>query len=249
MARFKKTPKPAPAPAPAPLPTSIEITGTNGDDDLKASNLASIKTNKILGLGGNDKLTGDSVAADTLDGGAGDDLIRDANTNNSDTSNDLLIGGDGNDTIFSSGGEGNDTISGLGGDDSLDGGRGADVIDGGAGNDRIAGFDGHDTLTGGDGADTFVFGLDAAISFQNRNSDVITDFNAAEGDLIDLTTYFQSSLSPDGDPIGRPLNIADAVDFIDTANGVEIHLVASDTVATVLEGVTAAELTHDIFVF
>jgi hypothetical protein len=92
-------------------------------------------------------------------------------------------------------------------------------------------------------------GLDAAISCNDSNADVIADFNAAQGDLIDLTSYFQSSLSPEGDPIGRPLNIADAVDFIDTANGVEVHLVASNTVAAVFEGVTAADLSYDIFVF
>jgi Ca2+-binding RTX toxin-like protein len=116
-----------------------------------------------------------------------------------------------------SAGEGNDALFGLGGDDTLDGGRGIDAISGGAGNDRIIGFDGHDVLTGEDGADTFAFGRDA---LKSANADTITDFDAADGDLIDLTDYFQSSLSADGDPIGRPLNIEDAVEFIDTANGV-----------------------------
>jgi Ca2+-binding RTX toxin-like protein len=111
MARFRIAPKPAPTPA----PTSIDITGTNGDDDLKASNLGSIQTNRIFGLGGNDKLTGGINTADTLDGGAGNDLIRD--TASGDVSNDLLIGGDGNDSIYSSGGA-----------DKLDGGDGSDYL-------------------------------------------------------------------------------------------------------------------------
>jgi hypothetical protein len=46
------------------------------------------------------------------------------------------------------GGNGDQTINGLGGNDSIDGGRGADVIVGGAGDD---------VLTGGNGADTFEF--------------------------------------------------------------------------------------------
>lgn len=170
-----------------------------------------------------------NVEAFSINTGYGDDRI--VLTDNNDAAN----GGDGNDALF-----------GLGGDDSLNGGRGDDAIDGGAGNDRMAGYNGNDVLTGGDGADTFAFGGDAQ-SF--ANTDVVTDFNAAEGDMIDLTDYFQSSLNVDGDPIGRPLNIEDAVEFVDTANGVEVHLVASDSVAVVLEGLTAADLTHDIFVF
>ncbi|AFY39532.1 Hemolysin-type calcium-binding region [[Leptolyngbya] sp. PCC 7376] len=52
-----------------------------------------------------------------------------------------------------------------------------DVLVGGAGNDLLDGGDGHDYLTGGTGADKFVL--------RNPNSyDVITDFNASQGDEI-----------------------------------------------------------------
>ncbi|MCC1495091.1 calcium-binding protein [Cognatishimia sp. F0-27] len=71
-------------------------------------------------------------------------------------------------------------IDGLGGKDTLSGSDRDDTIDGGAG---------WDEMTGNDGADTFVFSAGSGY-------DRITDFNAAEGDQIDLsgmntvTSYF-----------------------------------------------------------
>ncbi len=70
-------------------------------------------------------------------------------------------------------------IKGTGKSEVLNGTSGADTIDGGAGNDTIMGGTGTDYLTGGRGADTFVFG-------DRSQYDVITDFNAAEGDQIML---------------------------------------------------------------
>ena len=68
-------------------------------------------------------------------------------------------------------------IKGSGKADNLHGSSGADIIDGGAGNDTIFGGAGTDYLTGGRGADTFVIG-------SHSQYDIITDFNAAEGDRI-----------------------------------------------------------------
>jgi Ca2+-binding RTX toxin-like protein len=59
------------------------------------------------------------------------------------------------------------------------GGQGNDVVQGGAGNDFVAGDLGLDTLTGGAGADVFY-------SFGSGGADVITDFDRAEGDVIQL---------------------------------------------------------------
>ena len=70
-------------------------------------------------------------------------------------------------------------IKGTGKSEVLNGTTGSDIIDGGAGNDTITGGTGSDNLTGGRGADTFVFG-------DRSQYDVITDFNAAEGDRIVL---------------------------------------------------------------
>ena len=70
-------------------------------------------------------------------------------------------------------------IKGTGKSEVLNGTSGSDSIDGGAGNDTINGGVGTDYLTGGRGADTFIFG-------ERSQYDIITDFNAAEGDRIVL---------------------------------------------------------------
>ena len=79
------------------------------------------------------------------------------------------------------GGTGNDTIKGNSAANYLFGFDGNDNIDGGAGNDQIEGGRGNDTLKGGAGGDTFIFRspFDGTI-------DTLLDFNAAEGDRIQL---------------------------------------------------------------
>lgn len=74
---------------------------------------------------------------------------------------------------------GNSTLRGTQGNDELTGGDGDDVL--------IGGF-GTDTVTGGKGSDTFVLGLETTRPITDPSlADVITDFNAAEGDKIGLT--------------------------------------------------------------
>jgi Ca2+-binding RTX toxin-like protein len=68
-------------------------------------------------------------------------------------------------------------IHGTGKSETLVGTSSADIIDAGAGNDVIIGGAGADTITGGKGADTFIIQA-------HSQYDVITDFNAAEGDTI-----------------------------------------------------------------
>ncbi|MFM7314237.1 MAG: Calx-beta domain-containing protein, partial [Cyanobium sp.] len=63
------------------------------------------------------------------------------------------------------------------------GNAGANTLTGTAFADHIAGGSGPDRLTGGGGADVFRF--DAALS-ATSNTDVLTDFNPAEGDRIEL---------------------------------------------------------------
>ena len=69
-------------------------------------------------------------------------------------SNDVLVGGSGNDTITA--GVGADLIYGGAGNDVIDAGTGADVISGGRGNDSIQGGAGDDVFAynRGDGSDT-----------------------------------------------------------------------------------------------
>lgn len=98
-------------------------------------------------------------ANDTIDGGAGNDVLI------GNGSADQLLGGDGDDYL--SGRVGNDAIDGGGGDDLVMGGLGNDSIVGGTGNDKaFAGFgddwleggDGDDMLEGNDGSDTVLGG-------------------------------------------------------------------------------------------
>lgn len=71
-------------------------------------------------------------------------------------------------------------------DDTLDGGAGNDLIVAGSGNDVLIGGTGTDTLEGGDHADTFRFA-----DFGAANADVITDYDFAEGDVIDVTELLE----------------------------------------------------------
>lgn len=85
-----------------------------------------------------------------------------------------------------------DTINGFGGNDRLFGLAGHDTINGGFGNDLIVGGADWDTLTGGAGADTFAFAKhDSGPNYWQ--ADVITDFNAGEGDKIRLGANHFSS--------------------------------------------------------
>jgi len=97
--------------------------------------------------------------------------------------------GSGNDTVTGSSvaetvsaGAGNDSISGGGGNDSLIGGAGNDTLSGDDGNDTLSGGAGSNKLTGGAGIDRFAIGTDTVAA-----SDTIVDFDAAGGEVIDLT--------------------------------------------------------------
>lgn len=81
---------------------------------------------------------------------------------------------------------GHDHLDGRAGDDRLIGGLGNDTLFGGAGNDRLNGGLGADRLHGGAGADVFVYTDIAESNLNPGGRDVILDFNAAQGDRIDL---------------------------------------------------------------
>ncbi|HYH18435.1 MAG TPA: calcium-binding protein [Azospirillum sp.] len=175
------------------------VTGTAANDILTGSD----KNDLLVGLGGSDTLSG-GYGDDVLSGNEGDDQLTGGYGNDvlyGNQESDRLIGGYGSDTLF--GGQGTDTVSGDYGDDllygqraddvlygeagndTLFGGQGSDRLDGGGhhdvlfgnmGNDTLVGDSGNDTFTGGAGADRFGVG--------DLGWDVITDFNAAEGDHL-----------------------------------------------------------------
>ena len=176
------------------LAANVENLVLNGNAHLNGTGNG--LANSVTGNAGNNVLNG-GLGADTLIGNAG---------------NDSLFGGDGNDRLL--GGFGSDRLFGGSGNDFVDGGLGADTLDGGAGNDTLLGGDGNDRLlggldadrlfggsgndflvggagkdqlAGGLGADQFVFTnrLDTGAGPAGR--DVITDFNRAQGDKIDLS--------------------------------------------------------------
>lgn len=126
-------------------------------------------------------------AGDTL-GGVNLTGLADNNTLAGGAAADVLDGGAGNDLIL--GFAENDTLEGGTGNDTLQGGTGNDLLQGGDHADRLRGESGADTLTGGLGADRFVF-----TTLDIGSTDVITDFNRAQGDLISLADAASGALT------------------------------------------------------
>jgi Ca2+-binding RTX toxin-like protein len=158
---------------------SINMAITGGSGSVRVSNVAaiSIRSIRIEGLEGNDRLSAAVAPVGvTIDGGAGSDLLygstfrdslfagndaaTDTNTFHGLGGNDLFFGGNGTDvmnggadvdTMF--GGAGNDTLIGRGGNDVLNGGQGDDTLRGDGGDDTLRGDAGNDLLLGGLGTD------------------------------------------------------------------------------------------------
>jgi Ca2+-binding RTX toxin-like protein len=81
-------------------------------------------------------------------------------------------------------------LSGEGGSDVLRGKEGADELFGGVGRDQLVGDAGADLLNGGDGRDQLIGGRGAdhfVFTSLADGGDVISDFNALQGDLVDLS--------------------------------------------------------------
>ncbi len=181
-----------------------QLTGGEGDDTLsgdKGNDLLAggLGDDFLIGGNGNDTVTyaaatgpvnanlatgsatGEGidflVQVENLTGSAFDDTLTGSSTNN------LLDGGDGNDLI--DGGNGIDTIHGGAGSDSLYGGALGDFLFGGDGDDFLVGGLNSDTMTGGLGADTFIV-LQESIT-GTIETDIILDFNQAEGDILDVS--------------------------------------------------------------
>jgi Ca2+-binding RTX toxin-like protein len=140
---------------------------------------------------------------------------------------------------------GSDVLTGNAGDDFLTGNRGNDFLSGGDGNDRLVGvYDANnrnnlvlanfpgagevDTLTGGAGADTFVVGSRSQPFYVGQggtDAAIITDFNAAEGDILELfgSANNYSIVFEDADKIAVDIyykNPLGGTDLIAVLNGV-----------------------------
>ncbi|WP_198325268.1 tandem-95 repeat protein [Permianibacter aggregans] len=176
------------------------ISGGAGNDTLHGN----AGRDYLSGGAGNDQLFGgdddDHLAGDEgddlLDGGTGNDILLGGVGNDElfgGAGNDLLEGGAGNDALY--GGSGNDVLRGQDGDDRLFGGSGSDALFGGRDQDLLQGGAGDDTLSGGAGADTFAWTLADAGTPATAANDTITDFSAAEGDVLDLSALLQGEES------------------------------------------------------
>lgn len=185
-----------------------------GDDNDNALVLFGVQSDVVFyGEEGDDAMIG-GQGRNTFFAGPGNDLMRAPSKGSfmvgeegddvlyGSFGQDVLLGGAGHDRFYGEEGhdlalmdEGNDLAFGGGGDDYLDGGAGDDVLIGGAGEDTLWGGQGNDTLYldaadvlahGGRGADRFVL-----TGERGDNRIRLPDFDAEEGDTLDLSQVFQ----------------------------------------------------------
>jgi Ca2+-binding RTX toxin-like protein len=158
-------------------PSVFNGSGDPNDRDAEANGTnqsGTISGNDVKGTNGNDNivLTSNTNNNNIVAGAGQDNVVSGPATSTSQGNNND------NDRVYA--GSGNDTVLGGVGNDHIWGGSGNDSINGGLGNDHIYGGFGADTLTGGEGSDNFYY-LD-----RRDTGDTITDFNAAQGDKINL---------------------------------------------------------------
>ncbi len=170
------------------------------EDTTPFNNLASVGDDVIEGGDGDDIIFGDSVNTDALAGdhdgidtpnGSGWEVF-DLLENSESTTDpgwsreDTIEYIENNLSELSQESIDSDGDGRQGGDDTLIGGSGNDVIYGQEGNDVLYGGAGDDVLSGGSGADKFMM---EAIG---EGLDVIRDFSADEGDVLDLAGLIQN---------------------------------------------------------
>nr|WP_286209090.1 Ig-like domain-containing protein [Azospirillum sp. A1-3] len=178
--------------------------GDDGNDTVKGGE----DNDMLYGGGDNDLVVGNTgqdvlfgnMGQDTLYGGRDNDELhggRDSDQLFGDNESDQLFGEQGDDALF--GNTGQDVLFGNMGQDTLYGGRDSDELHGGRDDDWLFGDNGNDTLWGDLGADTLSggAGTDLFAFAAGSGRDVITDFNASEGDRIGLTAGRTYSIRAD----------------------------------------------------
>lgn len=101
-------------------------------------------------------------------------------------SDDILNGGNGNDTLYGNGGQ--DTINGGADNDRIYGGHDNDILNGDGGRDVIHAGNGDDTANGGDGNDSIFSGLGADNMDGGAGMDLLRYDNDTSGVTINLGT-------------------------------------------------------------
>ncbi|MBM79627.1 MAG: hypothetical protein CMJ78_03410 [Planctomycetaceae bacterium] len=152
----------------------VSVLQINGGDGTNSINIAGLTTATLDTVGvtiqidggdADDFIQGSAAFAEVLLGGDGDDTITGLN------GLDTIDGGDGDDSL--TGGTDADNITGGDGADTIDSGDGDDVIDGGNSEDSITSGDGADTVSGGSGADTIDTGLGDDIVMAGSGDDIV----------------------------------------------------------------------------
>jgi Ca2+-binding RTX toxin-like protein len=213
-----------------------KLDGGEGDDGLDGG----AGNDTLLGGLGKDRLVG-GAGADAMDGGGGVDeasyassaagvnvsLVQGVAGKGGDaegdtlTSIEIVSGSKFADTL--TGNAGANILAGMDGDDTLDGGDGIDTLTGGAGADHLWGGAGNDTLIGGEGADVFHFADGFGV-------DLVSDFKVGE-DKVDMTGVAG----------------LDSFDQLQVANVEGGAAVIFNGQAILFSGLTAADITSDLF--
>ena len=135
---------------------------------------------------------------------------------------------------------------GRDGDDELFGSPGS-ILDGGAGDDILNSVSGGATFIGGPGADTFVFDFAPRV-----NPDTIEDFNASDGDRIDLRYFGYTDRCEEDLEEDLFVTESDVQAMLDgsTGNILDFSLLGSDDEGLVIlgGGVQVADLSVDDFI-
>ncbi|MEX2312076.1 MAG: LamG-like jellyroll fold domain-containing protein, partial [Rhodospirillales bacterium] len=156
-------------------------------------------TNTVTTIAGIDDSSADSSFVALDDDG-------DTFDNNSwSSSEEAILGGDGDDQVWTGGGDdvidggdGNDALSGEDGADRLYGGAGDDTLDGGDGDDVLIGGEGDDELHGGDGNDIIDGGAGDDAAYGGQGDDLFI-FGAGDGaDYFDGGSGWSDTIQLDG---------------------------------------------------
>lgn len=149
---------------------------------------------------------GDFIVSDNFDMGADTDVFLYKDTNFAGSSAANTINGTENaDIIFGFGGD--DKLFGFGGDDTMYGGLDDDEMSGGAGSDVLIGGGGSDTLTGDEGSDVFKYTDSSDSGLGSANRDVITDFDATNGDKLSFEGLASADFEYDFDDNTKVLSV------------------------------------------
>jgi RHS repeat-associated protein len=177
--------------------TDDSISGTVGDDNIFGlggnDNLRGLEGNDTINGGNGDDTITETTAANTIDGGAGNDRLflsatdvgvtvtyTDANNITTSTGDKItgiefleFTGGTGNDTLNATAATFGIRADGRDGDDNLTGGARGDELFGGFGNDTLNGGTGFDTLFGDAGDDIINGGAEFDVIRGGEGNDTI----------------------------------------------------------------------------